>query len=149
MRFLESLDTAGTDTNLSRAAEAIVHRGSRRGPVIVISDLYDPAGYQRAIDLLRYHKFEPHLIRVFDAAEAEPTLLGDVELVDSETDRVRKVTVTEANASHYRKLYTDFADSVRAYCSNYGLGYTEADTAVAFDDLILRMMRVSSGGVLR
>jgi uncharacterized protein (DUF58 family) len=142
MRFLESLDAAGRTTNLSRAVQAVVHRGSRRGPVIVISDLYDPAGYQRAVDLLRYHKFEPHLIRVFDAAEAKPSLLGDMELVDSETDRVRKVTVTQASAAHYRKRYAAFTDGVRVYCHNHGLGYTEADTAETFDELILRMMRV-------
>jgi uncharacterized protein (DUF58 family) len=141
MRFLEALDVQGADTDLARAAQAVVHRGTRRGPVIVISDLYDPSGYERGIDLLRYHRFEPHLIRVFDPAEARPQLLGDMELVDTETDRVRKVTITEAHTAQYRILYGDFVDAARAYCNRHALGYTEADAAQPFDELILAMMR--------
>jgi uncharacterized protein (DUF58 family) len=145
LRFLEDLEPGGNDTNLINAASALVHRGHRRGPVILISDLYDPSGFERGVDLLRYHGYEPHVIRVFDPAEAEPPLKGDVDLLDIETQVLRKVTVTERSVREYEKLYGSFVESVERYCRKYSLGYTAATTAVSFDDLILHMMRASGG----
>ena len=72
-----------------------VHRQQRRGLAIVVSDLFDPTGYQNGLDRLRHHKYEPHVVHVYDKSEAEPTMLGDVELIDVETDQANKITVTE------------------------------------------------------
>lgn len=143
LRFLEALEPAGADTNLAHAAGALVHRGQRRGPVIIISDLYDPAGYEHGIDLLRYHGYEPHVVRVFDPVEAAPPLKGDLDLLDVETQSLRKVTVTERSVRMYQQLYDQFVESVERYCNRYSLGYTAATTELAFDELILRMMRAA------
>ncbi|MCU0712326.1 MAG: DUF58 domain-containing protein, partial [Pirellula sp.] len=37
MRYLESLSTVGTDTNLSKAVQGLLHRGTRNGLVVVLS----------------------------------------------------------------------------------------------------------------
>ena len=55
----------------------------------------------------------------------------------------RKVTVTERNLRTYRRLFDEYQQSVATYCRNYGLNCTQATTAVKFNDLILRMMRVA------
>ena len=72
-------------TDLARTVTGFVHRTQRRGLVVVISDLFDPGGYQRGLDLLRHHRYEPHIIQLYDRREAEPDLKGDMELVDVET----------------------------------------------------------------
>ena len=143
LRFLEALECTGEVTDLARVATGFVHRGQRTGLTIVISDFYDPAGYQRGIDLLRHRKYEPHLIQVHDRREADPQLLGDMELQDVETDARRKVTVTERNLRQYRRIYTDFLESMLRYSRTYGLGCTQTSTEFPFDELILRMMRMA------
>ena len=143
LNFLESLELSGADTDLARTATAFVRRRQRCGPVILVSDLYDPHGFSRGVDLLRYHRFEPHVIHVYDPAEAEPTMLGDMELLDIETDDVRKVTVTEGALRQYRRLYGEFVESVQTYCRNYALSLTRASTQVPFDELVLKMMRAT------
>ena len=41
------------------------------------------------------------------------------------------------------KIFDDYQETVRRYCRNYGAGCTQTSTAVPFDDLILKMMRVA------
>jgi uncharacterized protein (DUF58 family) len=142
LKFLEGLTPAGEDTNLERVATGFIHREQRRGLVIVISDLYDPSGFERGLDLLRHRRYEPHVVQVYDKYEQEPAdMLGDVEMWDVESGLSRKVTVTEKNMRHYRQLFDDFQKNVQGYCNRYGLGCTRTSTDIAFDQLILRMMR--------
>jgi uncharacterized protein (DUF58 family) len=146
MRFLESLTTTGRDTNHSRAVQGLLHRGTRNGLAVVISDLFDEHGFQRGLDQLRSRRFDAHVIQLHDPAEANPRLLGDAELIDMETDTVRMVTITEKMARRYQQLFQQHQQSVREYCTNYGLSCTQSPSQVPFDELVLRMMRVSAGG---
>jgi uncharacterized protein (DUF58 family) len=146
LKFLEGLATRGTQTDLARAVTGFVHRSQRRGLAVVLSDLFDPAGFERGLDLLRHHRYEPHVVQLYDRTEAEPDLLGDLELFDVETGAVRKVTVTEKNLRQYRKAFERFQESLRRYCNTYGLSCTRTTADVAFDALILKMLR-STGAV--
>jgi uncharacterized protein (DUF58 family) len=141
MSFLEGLTVTGADTDLGKSVQGLLHRGRRTGLAVVVSDLFDEHGFQTGLDQLRYRRYDGHVIQLHDPREAEPALLGDVELVDVETDSMRKVTVTEKNLRTYRKLFSDHQSSVRDYCRNHGLGCTQTPSTVRFDDLILKMMR--------
>jgi len=143
MKFLESTPTAGQATDLGRAVQGLLHRGSRTGLAVVISDLYDEQGFQRGLDQLRYRRFDTHVIQLHDPQEANPAMLGDVELVDIETDNARKVTVTERNIRNYKRLFDEHQLAVRDYCRGYSLGCTQSPSTVPFDDLIMRMMRTA------
>ncbi|HZW32705.1 MAG TPA: hypothetical protein VFF52_18475, partial [Isosphaeraceae bacterium] len=120
-----------------------VHRGQRRGLAVVLSDLFDPKGFQGGLDLLRHHRHEPHVVQIVDRREAEPAIKGDVELLDVESAAVRKVTITERNLRQYRRIFQEFLESVRHYCHSHGIGGTLAMTEVPFDELLLRMMRAA------
>ncbi len=143
LKFLEGLQTQGATTDLARVVKSFVHRGQRRGLAVVLSDLFDPKGFQHGLDLLRHHRYEPHVIQVYDRRDALPELKGDLELFDVETDTVRKVTVTERNLRQYRRIFADFLESVTRYCNAYGIGNTRSSTEVPFDELLLRMMRTA------
>ena len=146
MRFLESLETRGQDTNLEKAVQGLVHRGTRSGLAVIISDLFDEHGFQRGLDQLRSRRFDAHVLQLHDPQEADPRLLGDAELVDMETDSVRMVTITEKMARRYQQLFQEHQQSVRDYCNNYGLSCTQSPSVVPFDELVLRMMRASAAG---
>jgi hypothetical protein len=139
----EDLKPQGTVTDLARVATGFVHRNQRRGLAIVISDLYDPNGFERGLDILRHRRYEPHVVQVYDREEAEPHLRGDVEQFDIETDTGQKVTVSERSLRRYRQIFQEFQESVQGYCLKYGLGCTRTSTEIPFDDLILKMMRVA------
>ncbi len=143
LQFLEQLESQGTVTDLARVATGFVHRRQRPGLAIVVSDLFDPAGFQRGVDILRHRRFETHLVQICDPSEAEPRLTGDVELYDVETGGTKKVTVTERKLRQYRTVFANFQKSVEDYCRKYGLGCTRTTTEVPFDELILQMMRTA------
>ena len=147
MQFLEELNADGTATRLTSLAKEFVLRVPRRGLVVVLSDFYDPAGYQESMDVLRHHRFEPHIIQFHASTEAQPKLLGDVELHDVETDDVRKLTVAEQHLEKYREVFRAFLKSIRDYCSTHGIGCTITSTENTFDQLVLGMLRTAGNSL--
>ena len=143
--FLKSVQPEGP-TDLERALESFVHATKRRGIAVVISDFYDPRGYEEALNLLRYHRFEPTVLQVWNAREARPELKGDVAIVDVETGEEREVTVTERALEAFRREHEAFCAQLSAFCNARGVGYFRADTIVPFDELVLRIFR--AGGFL-
>ena len=141
LRFLENCPLAGEETNLETVVKDFIHRKQRTGLAVVVSDLYDSHGFQNGIDTLRYRKYEPNIIQVHDQLEANPKLLGDLQLVDMETGSVRDVTISESVLRRYKKKFAEFLETVQKYCIGNGFSCTITPTAVPFDELILRMMR--------
>lgn len=143
MSFLERLEPVGSDTDLAKSVQGMLHRCRRSGLAVVVSDFFDERGFQLGLDQLRYGKFDGHVIQLHDPKEADPGLLGDIEFVDIETESMRKVTVTERNVRTYKQLFSEHQSAVRTYCTNYGLGCTQSPSTIPFDVLVLRMMRES------
>ena len=71
------------------------------------------------------------------------TLTLEIELVDVESESVRKVTVTERALREYRRVFAEFQNNVAAYGKKYGLGCTQTTNDVDFETLVLRMMRTA------
>ncbi len=142
--FLENLETlAGVTTDLQQSVRTFSNRRQRRGLVVMLSDLYDPSGFERAIDLLRYERYEPYLIQVFDRNEASPPLRGEYELRDIETNRTQTVSVSGQQRRAYVQRYKAFQNAIVSYCRKHQLGSVLAPTDRAYDQLILDMMRLS------
>ncbi len=141
LRFLERCENTDGTTNLAGTVGEFLHRRQRSGLAVLVSDLFDPDGFQKGIDLLRFRNFEPNLIQIHDLLEAEPILRGDLRLIDAESGSARNVTISESVLRRYKKKFAEFLDSVRKYCLDNGFGCTISRTSVPFDELILRMMR--------
>ncbi|MCR9201063.1 MAG: DUF58 domain-containing protein [Planctomycetaceae bacterium] len=144
MDFLNQLQATGAGTSLPRLVSEFVQRAPRPGLAVLLSDLFAPEGYQTSIDRLRYQRFEPHVVQIHSPQEAAPGLLGDVELVDSESGEQRRMTVTEQQVRAYQKAFESFLTELRQFCLDKAVGCSITDTSVAYDDLVLQMLR--SGG---
>jgi uncharacterized protein (DUF58 family) len=137
----------GGETQLEASARAFVHQHKRRGLAVLLSDFYDPRGYETAINLLRYSRFEPFAIQIYDQHEAQPRLKGDLQLVDCETGELREITVSRRLLEAYVAAHRRFCQQLEEYCTNKQVPLFVADTHVPFDELILRIFR--RGGFLR
>ncbi|MEO1525599.1 MAG: DUF58 domain-containing protein [Planctomycetota bacterium] len=146
LRFLEGVQCSGEKTDLQRSVGEFITRAPRTGLAIVVSDLFDQDGFREGVDRLRYAKFEPHVIQLHTPAEADPNLLGDVQLVDCETGTEKKVTVTERKLRQYKELFAKFLSDVETYCRQYGLTHTRTSTDIPFDAVLLKMMRTAAVG---
>ena len=145
-RFLKEVKADGR-TNLEDALKSFVAQNKRRGLVVLASDLYDPHGFERGINVLRYNKFDPFVVHITDKAEARPKLAGDVLLYDCETGDEREVTVTARVLERFEIAYGEYLADIERFCSSKQVPYIQADIAIPFEELILRVFR--KGGFLR
>jgi uncharacterized protein (DUF58 family) len=144
--FLRQVEPGGL-TSMGPSVTRFVHQTSRRGLAVLISDFYDPAGYEEAINVLRYHKFEPYVIQVFDEKEANPPLHGDLSLVDCETGELREVTISASLLAQYRKEHERYCQELEAFCTKRAVPCFRTHTGVPFDELVLRIFR--AGGFVK
>ncbi len=145
-RFLGQARKGGA-TDLGEAMKTFVAQHKRRGLAVILSDLYDPVGFERGINVLRYNRFEPFVLHIVDPREARPALRGDVRVYDCETGDEREVTVTAKVLDRYAEAYDQYLDEIRRFCTSRQVSYFRADVSVPFDELILRVFR--RGGFLR
>jgi uncharacterized protein (DUF58 family) len=145
-RFLRELEPVGS-TDLESALKSFVAQNKRRGLAVLISDLYDPKGFERGINVLRYNKFDPFVVHIVDPAEARPRLNGDVLLYDCETGEEREVTVTAKVLHRFEEAHKTYVAEIARFAATHQVPYIEALVTVPFDELILRVFR--RGGFLR
>ena len=145
-RFLREVRAEGT-TDLGDAMKAFVAQNKRRGLAVLVSDLYDPRGFEKGINVLRYNKFDPFVVHVTDPGEGKPKLNGDVLVYDCETGDEREVTVTAKVLSLFGDAYAGYLADIDRFCATHQVPYVTASVDVAFDELILRVFR--RGGFLR
>lgn len=144
--FLRPLAADG-ETDLKTALRTFAAQNKRRGVAVLISDLYDPRGFEEGINQLRYAKFEPFVLQIFDPVEVEPPLHGDVRLVDFETGEHRDVTVTPKILQRYREAHEKYRKEIADFCGQKQVAYHPLQTDVPFDDAILHVLR--AGGLVR
>lgn len=138
--FLRPLRAEGR-TDTAEAMKTFVAQNKRRGVAILISDLYDPDGFEGGINTLRYHKFEPYVIQVFDPVEVRPPLHGDVRLVDNETGEVREVTITPRVLERYAAAHASYRKRIEDFCTSKQVPYYAVETSTPFDEAILTLLR--------
>lgn len=133
--------TAEGETALAEAARAFTAENKRRGVAIIVSDLYDPAGFERGINAIRYQKFEPMVVHVTDDREAELPSRGDLTLVDVESGDTREVTVTDAMIERYRTVHRQWRAEIEGFCKTRQIPYVTADVQGRFEDQVLGLFR--------
>jgi uncharacterized protein (DUF58 family) len=144
--FLSQLEAGGV-TDLGAALQTFVAQHKRRGLAVLFSDLYDPAGFEAGINVLRFNKFEPYVVELVDPAEARPSLKGDVRIYDCETGEERELTITEGMLDKMQRAVSDYRTSIERFCAQKQVPYFPADVNTPFDELVLRVFR--RGGFLR
>ena len=148
LHFLEQLETSGA-TDLGQSLQTFVAQHKRRGLAILLSDLYDPAGFENGINVLRYNKFEPyvlHLVEPPGGFAGQEAIVGDINVYDCETGEEREVTVTEQVLRNVREAHRQYDASIQRFCTRAHVPYFPAPADVPFDELVLGLLR--RGGLL-
>ncbi|MEE8390024.1 MAG: DUF58 domain-containing protein [Anaerolineae bacterium] len=144
--WLEGLNTEGmTDLNANLRAYAI--SGGRPGLVVLISDLFSPAGYVEGVTALAARGHEVVIIHTLSPDEVEPPLRGDLRLLDVETGEPQEVTIDGGMRALYRRRLIAWRDEIRATCRARDMHYVPVETDTPFDRVLLYDLRKS--GVVR
>lgn len=129
MRVLGTLQhvDAGGGTDLAGAVRRAALRLGRRGFVVLLSDLYDEAGWQAAMREVRRMGHEVALLHVLTPEERTLKAAGDVEFIDLESNE-RLVAAAARVKSAYDAGVARFIEAQRAFAAGEGMAYVDATT---------------------
>ena len=140
LRFLSNLHPEGT-TSLQRSVRDFVIRHRRKGVAILISDFFDREGYEDALKMFLARDLDVFTIQILSPEEMDPTIKGDLRLVDVEDGDETEVTISAPLLNHYKKNLQLFLGSIRDYATKRGIAHIFTTTAVPFDKLVLNYLR--------
>ncbi len=140
--FLEKLQPEGR-TALAASCRSYLLRHRRQGLLILISDFFDRAGFEEALKVLLARNLEVYAIQVLAEEERNPTIAGDLRLIDCEESDATEITVTDRLIKHYKAQLESYCDSLRDFCMKRGVNYLAVTTRWRFEDLILQYLKTA------
>jgi uncharacterized protein (DUF58 family) len=140
MDFLAAVKPGG-GTSLDDGLGNYAKRARESGLVVVVSDLLDPAGYERGVRALLERRFDVHLVHLVDPEEMNPTLGGDLRLIDSETGEVRDLTVDAEALRAYRERLRGFLERAEGFCRAHEIGYHRVITDTPVEAFVVAQLR--------
>lgn len=145
-KFLEKLESRG-GTSFEEAFKTFAGSTHRRGLAVVISDLYNPGGYEQALNFLHFQQFETYVIHIVDPKEYAPEARGDVDLIDAETGERFAMTLTPWLKKQLKAAFEAYCTEIESYCSRRQMLYIRTPIDVSLDDIVLKIFR--QGGFLK
>ncbi len=140
VRAVNSLEPRGT-TDLDAALNAYTNLGNHRGVAVLISDLLSPLGYQSGLERLSRAALRPVVIHLLSPEEMNPTLEGDLELLDTETGDTVQVSIDWGTLRQYRRWLREWLREMEAFCSRRGITYLRVETSEPIEQLLLDRLR--------
>jgi len=132
-------------TDLAGAVLKLSHLKLRPGLLVIVSDFFDPQGLAALGQALRSVRHRLLLIQLVKAADAEPTLQGDVRLEDCETGEVTDLSLTPDVLDRYRAAYRAFDAELVALAHRRGGRLLRLDVE---QDLIAQLATLFASGSL-
>ena len=146
--FLDGIEPAGA----ASPSDLNALRWLRPGMTVVVSDFLagdpdaGPADWGPAVAGLRSRRQEPVLWQVLAPDEENPSIAGDLKLVDAESDRAREVTITPAVLHEYRLALEALRDRLRSVGTASGGRFLHSTSAADLEATMLSGLRA---GVVR
>ncbi|HEX9146968.1 MAG TPA: DUF58 domain-containing protein [Candidatus Binatia bacterium] len=138
--FLNHLSCGG-ETRLGPAIHAFTNLFPHRGLVVIISDLFDPAGWRAALEELANKKYQLLVIHIVDPRELDPNASGDVMMRDVENGRERRFFIDAQLKRRFHEELAGYFSEIETVCAGRGIDYLRTTTQVPFDEFVLQTLR--------
>jgi uncharacterized protein (DUF58 family) len=134
-QFLESAKAEGV-TAFPQTVRSFAERFSRRGLVVVVSDLMTPEGWEDGFRVLGRLGHQLVVIRVTCAEDDKPDFKGEMELHDSETGERLRLRVSPDLVASYKKVMAEHVEGCRRAAIRVGGRLVEAPVDLPTEKLI-------------
>lgn len=132
---------AGGATDFARGVKEYALLARTPGLLIILSDFLTE-GIEEGVRALVGRKFVPTLLQVLSPEELQPSLLGDLRLVDAESGAVREISVTSGLLARYQQRLQAHQQFLTALGHRYGVNYVHTATSEPFDQFVLKYLKV-------
>lgn len=137
---LSSIAAADGPTDLVAAARHAAAQLRGRGVIVLLSDLLDPAA-DKVIRELAATGSELIILHILSPEELDPSLEGDVRLVDVETGGGLDVTIDLATLDDYKARLATWQDGFADLAARRGATYVPVSTDLPLADLVFAELR--------
>jgi len=141
LRFLDGLVPREQGTSLLEAARRFSLRRQPRGPLVVLSDFFDPAGCEPGLRILRSAGYPLRIVHVYDPRDAIPVAPGDADLDDVETGSRWRITLTGRQIAQYTEGYRRLHHRLRSYAAGRGIPCLQLPSTLSEEELTDRAVR--------
>lgn len=138
--FLSKLSCGG-ETNLRAAVHSFSKLFPHAGMVVLVSDLFDPAGWRGALEELSAKNYQVLLVHLVDDGELKPQAWGDVALVDVEAGSEKKLFLDAELVRRYERELANYFTDIETLCASRKIDYLRTTTQVPFDEFVLHTLR--------
>jgi len=142
--FLNKLSCSG-ETDLRASIHSFTNLFPQPGFVVIVSDLFDPAGWRRALEELTAKRYQLLVIHVVDEQELAPKAWGDVALADVEGGRERKFFLDDEMLRRFEMELASYFKEIETVCTSRRIDYLRTSTQAPFDEFVLQTLRQVSG----
>jgi uncharacterized protein (DUF58 family) len=149
---LETMPSLG-GTALGDAIDRYLHGRRRSGLLVLLSDLLagEPEELRASLRAACVRGWQVAVVHVVDPAEQDPAVgnwagaAGDeapaLELIDAESGARLELSPESGLLERYRTAFADWQGTIEQVCDDEQASYTLVPTDVAFDDVLLGLLR--------
>lgn len=137
---LSGIEARPGPTDLVAAARHYAAQVSQRGPMVLVSDLFDPAA-DRAISELAGTRCELSVLHMLSDDELDPPLEGDLRLVDREHGSTVDITADLGTLDAYKARLAAWQEELAGVCQRRGASYVPVSSALPLADLVFAELR--------
>jgi uncharacterized protein (DUF58 family) len=138
--YLEGIET-GENVSLAEGVRNFCLRNTGKGILVLITDLMDKEGYEKALRFLVTQQMDVYLLHVLCPEELNPEIKGDLKLIDCEDDDVAEITVSRPLMDKYKRTLASFVDGARDFCTRRGMTYLMVNTETPVETLVANYLR--------
>lgn len=140
VRALERRRPAG-ETAVGKILEEVAGKLTRRGLVVLISDLLDePEPVIKALRLFRFKGNDVIVFHLLDPAERDLPFDGNILFEDLEQPSLRVTADARAIRQAYRKAVQEFTEAFRRECQKDAIDYQQITTSTPLDQALARYL---------
>jgi uncharacterized protein (DUF58 family) len=142
-RMLSYLDSVepGERVSLAEGVRNFCLRNPGKGILVLITDLMDKEGYEKAFRLLVAQQMDVYVLHILSPEELNPDIKGDLKLIDCEDDDIAEVTISRPLLEKYKRTVAAFVDGAREFCVRRGMSYLMASTDKSVETLVANYLR--------
>jgi uncharacterized protein (DUF58 family) len=140
MEYLEGIQPGGS-VSLAEGVKDFCVRNHGKGILVLISDLMDKEGFDKAFRFLVTQQMDVYILHVLCPEELNPEIKGDLRLIDCEDEDVAEITVSRPLLDKYKRTLATFIDGAREFCARRGMNYLMTSTETPVDKLVANYLR--------
>ena len=135
VEYLSALKTNGRTDYLEVVRQFIsTHR--QRGLLVIISDFLDDAGCEKPLQFLADFGHELLLVQIWSEEDRTPPWIGELDLVDAETEARLQLQFDEAARDSYTRAFDTYASGLQQIALRNGGRYVGVSTGMPIEDII-------------